>query len=156
MGIFSSIKKLFFATESVAKSTMEKSADYVKEQTTEIADKAKEVFQDKAEDLKESTAGLREAISKKAEERIRLNLPDPSPIKSREVEWVIITPQNAEQIWKELKEKNVDVVLLGLTDDGYETLAVTIAELRNYIAQQRQIIIKYKEYYEPAQTPSSK
>jgi len=40
--------------------------------------------------------------------------------------------------------------LFGLTDDGYESLSVTMAELRNHIAAQRQIIIKYKEYYEPA------
>lgn len=68
MGIFSSIKKLFFVTESVAKSSIEKSTDYVKEQASEFADKAKEVIKDKSESVAESTAGLREAISKKAEE----------------------------------------------------------------------------------------
>lgn len=95
-------------------------------------------------------------ISKKAEERIRLNLPDPAPVKGREIEWIIITPANAEQVWKDLKEKNIDIVLIGLTDDNYENLAVTIAELRNYIAQQKQIIIKYREYYEPAPAAPSK
>jgi hypothetical protein len=62
----------------------------------------------------------------------------------------LITPANAEKVFSELKEKNVDLVLFGLTDDGYESLSVTMAELRNYIAAQRQIIIKYREYYEPA------
>lgn len=90
-------------------------------------------------------------IQKKAVERTRLNLSDPPPLKKHDLEWVIITPQNAEKIWADLKAKNVDVVLIGLTDEGYEQLAVTIAELRNYIAQQRAIIIKYKEYYEPSQ-----
>jgi hypothetical protein len=28
-----------------------------------------------------------------------------------------------------------------------------MAELRNYIAQQRAVIVKYKEYYEPAKKP---
>ena len=73
----------------------------------------------------------------------------PNPVTIKKVEWIIITPENAEEIWSKLKASNTDVVLIGLTDDGYENLAVTIAELRNMIAQQRQIIIKYKEYYEP-------
>jgi hypothetical protein len=39
-------------------------------------------------------------------------------------------------------------VLFGLTDDGYETLSLTMAELRNFIAQQRAVTTKYREYYE--------
>ena len=70
--------------------------------------------------------------------------------------WVIITPENAEEVWKKLKEENTDLVLFGLTDDGYEQLSITMAEIRNFIAQQRTIIIKYKEYYEPPKTPDSK
>ena len=73
----------------------------------------------------------------------------PNPVTAKPIEWIIITPENAEQVWAKLKESNADIVLLGLTDNGYEQLAVTIAELRNMIAAQRQIIIKYKEYYEP-------
>jgi hypothetical protein len=40
-------------------------------------------------------------------------------------------------------------VLFALTDDGYETLALTMAELRNFVAQQRAITRRYREYYEP-------
>jgi hypothetical protein len=88
-------------------------------------------------------------IKTKAVERQTLNIKEPAPLQAREVQWIVITPENAEQVWKDLKEKNVDVVLIGLTDEGYEQLALTMAELKNYIAQQRSIIIKYKEYYEP-------
>lgn len=97
-------------------------------------------------------------IKTKAEERIRLDLPDPPPLTSREIKWVIITKDNAEQVFKDLESKGVDVVLFGLTDDGYEQLALTMAEIRNYIATQKTIIIKYKEYYEPKkpQTNNSK
>lgn len=90
-------------------------------------------------------------IQTKAVERTRLNLPEPSPLPARELGWVVITPANAEQVWKRLQEENSDVVLLGLTDDGYEQLALTMAEIRNLIAQQRTIILKYKEYYEPVE-----
>ena len=90
-------------------------------------------------------------IQTKAVARTPLNLRDPSPFKSRDLEWIIITPENAEATWKKLQEGNTDVVLFALTDDGYETLALTMAELRNIIAQQRAIIVKYREYYEPGQ-----
>ena len=95
-------------------------------------------------------------IQTKAVERTPLNLEAPAPLKSKPVEWILITPQNAEEVWTKLREKNADLVLFGLTDDGYEELSMTMAELRNYIAAQRQIIIKYKEYYEPEKTEEKK
>jgi hypothetical protein len=33
---------------------------------------------------------------------------------------------------------------------------MTMAEVRNHIASQRAIIVKYKEYYEPTKTPDTK
>ena len=97
-------------------------------------------------------------IRTKAEERVKLNLADPPPLKTRDIKWVIITRENAEHVFKELESKGVDVVIFGLTDEGYEQLALTMAELRNYVSTQRSIIIKYKDYYEPkkSETPASK
>ena len=88
-------------------------------------------------------------IQKRAVERTPLRLPDPAPLQARELEWIIITPETAEATWQRLKDSNTDVVLFALTDDGYEVLALTMAELRNFIAQQRSILGKYREYYEP-------
>lgn len=88
-------------------------------------------------------------IQTKTVERTPLNLKQPEPLKARDLEWIVITPENAEAAWKKLRDSNTDVVVFALTDDGYETLALTMAELRNIIAQQRAIILKYKEYYEP-------
>lgn len=85
-----------------------------------------------------------------AVDKTPLNLSDPTPLEKRDVQWVVITPENAEQVWSSLREKNVDLVLIALTDEGYEQLSLTMAELRNYIVKQRAIIVKYKEYYEPA------
>jgi hypothetical protein len=95
-------------------------------------------------------------IETKAVERTRLDIPMPSPLSPKPVEWILITPQNADEVWAKLKEKNIDLVLFGLTDDGYEELAMTMAELRNFIATKRQIIIKYKEYYEPEKQEEKK
>ena len=94
-------------------------------------------------------------IQKRAVERTPLNLPDPAPPKARELEWIIVTPDNAAAVWQRLRDSNTDVVVFALTDDGYETLALTMAELRNFIAQQRAIILKYKDYYEPKKADES-
>jgi hypothetical protein len=96
------------------------------------------------------------SIEKKAVERTRLDIPDPKPLVSKPVKWILITPENAEKVWEDLRKDNVDLVLFAITDEGYEELAVSMAEIRNFIAQQRAIIIKYKEYYEPAKTPDTK
>ena len=88
-------------------------------------------------------------ITTKAADKTPLDIPNPDPLKLKPVEWAVMTPANQEEIFKKIEEKGVDPVVFGLTPDGYQALAVTIAELRNMINTQRNIIIKYKEYYEP-------
>jgi hypothetical protein len=95
-------------------------------------------------------------IQTKAVERTRLNIPDPAPLVGRPMQWYVITPENSEEMWAKLKEENADLVLFGLTDEGYEQLAISIAEIRNFIARQRAIIIKYREYYEPEKQEENK
>ena len=91
-----------------------------------------------------------------AVEKTRLNLKDPPPLEARDVQWIVITPENAETVFQRLRDENIDVVLIGLTDVGYEQLSLTMAEIKNYIAQQKAIIVKYKEYYEPAKPEEKK
>ena len=95
-------------------------------------------------------------INKKAVDRTPLNLADPQPLKPTAPQWRVITPENQAQVFAELKSKNIDQVLFALTDDGYEELSVDIAQIRVLIAQQRDIIVKYREYYEPKKTEEKK
>ena len=95
-------------------------------------------------------------IKKKAVDRTPLNLADPQPLKPTVPQWRVITPENQAQVFAELKSKNTDQVLFALTDDGYEELAIDIAQIRTLIAQQRDIIVKYREYYEPKKTEEKK
>lgn len=83
-----------------------------------------------------------------AVERTKLNLNDPAPISPKKLEWFIITPENAEQIFSDLQKKKFDIVLFGLTDDGYKNLSLNTAELRKYLLEQKGIIKAYKDYYE--------
>ena len=95
-------------------------------------------------------------IKKKAVDRTPLNLADPQPLKPTAPQWRVITPENQAQVFAELKSKNIDQVLFALTDDGYEELSVDIAQIRALIAQQRDIIVKYREYYEPKKIEEKK
>jgi hypothetical protein len=89
-----------------------------------------------------------EVVSKPVE-KTPLDLVMPDPLRLQPIDWVVITPDNADEVFQRLQNKEVDLVLFGLTDEGYKQLAITISELRNMINLQRNIIIKYKEYYEP-------
>ena len=95
-------------------------------------------------------------IVTKAAEKTPLDIPQPDPLKLKPLEWVLVTPGNQEEIFKKLEEKGSDPVIFALTADGYQALAVTIAELRNLINTQRNIIIKYKKYYESKEEPEKK
>lgn len=84
----------------------------------------------------------------KAQERLPLNIPDPEPLQLTGSAWVLVTPENAEQVWNKLEEQKQSAVLFGLTAEGYERLAIDIARIRNYIQQQREITQRYRDYYE--------
>jgi len=85
------------------------------------------------------------------QERVKLKIDSPEPLTIETMEWIVVTPENVNEVFKQLEEKNTDLVLFAITDDGYEKLASDMVLIRNYIAQQRLIIMKYKDYYEPEQ-----
>jgi len=82
------------------------------------------------------------SIEKKREP---LAIEDPAPLELQDIDWIIIT----EEVFEKVKNnKNGDYALFALTDTGYEKLALNFADIRNKLAEQRQIILSYKEYYE--------
>ena len=95
-------------------------------------------------------------ITTKAADKTPLALPDPEPVNTSPIVWYIITPENYQEVFKKLAEEGHDVVLFGITDDGYQELAVLIADVRNHINQQREILKRYREYYEPKKQEANK
>ena len=95
-------------------------------------------------------------ITTKAADKTPLALPDPEPVNTSPIVWYIITPENYQEVFKKLAEEGHDVVLFGITDDGYQELAVLIADVRNHINQQREILKRYREYYEPKKQEAKK
>ncbi len=88
--------------------------------------------------------------------RAKLDLSDPEAPKIDDLNWIIITSENADEVFAKLEEKNIDPVLFGLTDDDYETLAVNFAQIRAYMIKQKLTLQQYREYYEPATEPTDK
>jgi hypothetical protein len=81
-------------------------------------------------------------------ERQPLNVDADEILVMEDIEWYIITEENYKEIFDELKKNKKDPVIFGVTDEGYETLSVNFANIRNYIIMNRNVIKLYKEYYE--------
>lgn len=81
-------------------------------------------------------------------EKTPLNLSVPEPLGMKDVEWIVVTNENADEIFDELMNSGNEPVIFGVTPSGYERLSINFAEIRNYINIQRQIILRYKQYYE--------
>ena len=78
-----------------------------------------------------------------------LGIPNLDPLQLQDVEWIIITKDNAMEIFEEIKSKGGEYSLFALTDTGYEKLALNFTDIRNRLAEQRQLLLSYQEYYEP-------
>lgn len=88
-------------------------------------------------------------VQKVEVEKPRLNLPNPAPLKLRETKWIIVTRENAERIFAELEAKGQPIAVFGLTSDGYEALSLNIADIKTYLGTQKEVILQYRNYYEP-------
>ena len=81
-------------------------------------------------------------------ERVPLTLSNVDTLELDEVTWIVITPENIDQIFRDLETKNFDIVLFALTDDGYENISVNIAKIKKLVLQQKAVMAAYKRYYE--------
>ena len=87
-------------------------------------------------------------IFKTEVEREKLDLKKPTPLELEKLQWIIITSENAEEVFNRLEEAGIDPVLFGLTDKDFELLAKNFARIRNQLKITNDLLDKYKEYYE--------
>ena len=78
-----------------------------------------------------------------------LNLANPDPLKLQDVEWIIITKDNANEIFERIKSAGGEYALFAVEHTGYEKLQINFTDIRNKLAEQRQLLLAYREYYEP-------
>ena len=97
-----------------------------------------------------SCSGVKQLeIFKKEVPREKLNLNKPTPLELENLRWIIITSENAEEVFKRLEEEGIDPVLFGLTDKDFQLIAKNFAQIRNQLKITNDLLDKYKEYYEP-------
>ena len=80
-----------------------------------------------------------------------LNLQNPDPLKLQNVEWIVITKDNANEIFERIKSAGGEYALFAVEDTGYEKLQINFTDIRNKLAEQRQLLLAYREYYEPTE-----
>lgn len=86
-------------------------------------------------------------------ERESLDLDYAQPLDLNEPTWIVITRDNASEVFDWLSDNGYDEVVMGLTDNDYERISINYTEIRQHINNQRNILSEYKRYYE--QSPQS-
>lgn len=81
----------------------------------------------------------------------KLTVPEVDEFTARNVKWIVVTPENVNNVIKDLEDSNTDVVLFALTDEGYANLTLNVADTIKLLQQQKAIIAAYKQYYESQQ-----
>ena len=96
-----------------------------------------------------STPKVKEiAITSTAIEKLPLSIPNPQPLELQQVEWIIVTEENIEEVWQLLKDKNEGIALFALRHGDYERLALNIKDIRAQLGKYIVILKQYREYYE--------
>tara|TARA_Y100001938_G_C8094862_1_gene437399 strand:- start:1363 stop:1707 length:345 start_codon:yes stop_codon:yes gene_type:complete len=89
-----------------------------------------------------------EVVTKQVE-KPKLNIEQVEPLDLKPVKWIVVTKDNAEEIFTNLENEGKSIALFALNTDTYEVLSLNMEELKRYILTQKEVLVKYKEYYEP-------
>ena len=87
-------------------------------------------------------------IQKVIEKKLPLSLANPTPLELDHIQWIIVTEENVDEIWQQIKDDNEGVALFALRHGDYETLAMNLVEIRSQLGEYIIILKRYKEYYE--------
>ena len=80
--------------------------------------------------------------------REKLDYPMPTALELEQVKWIIITSENAEEVFAKLEAVGIDPVLFGLTDKDFQVLAKNFAQIRQKLQETTNLLEEYKKYYE--------
>ena len=80
--------------------------------------------------------------------REKLDYPMPTALQLEELKWIIITSENADEVFAKLEAAGIDPVLFGLTDKDYQVLARNFAQIRQKLQETNNLLEEYKKYYE--------
>ena len=81
--------------------------------------------------------------------REKLDYPMPTALQLEELKWIIITSENAQEVFAKLEAAGIDPVLFGVTDKDYQVLSRNFAQIRQKLQETNNLLKEYKKYYEP-------
>ena len=81
--------------------------------------------------------------------REKLDYPMPTALELEQLKWIVITSENAQEVFAKLEAAGIDPVLFGLTDKDFELLAKNFAQIRQKLQETNNLLEEYKKYYEP-------
>lgn len=90
-------------------------------------------------------------ISAKPIDKPALVLPPVEELRLKDVEWIIINKDNAEEVFAKLIKDKKDPALIALTDEGYTKLGLNMSDIMTLLQQQKEIIAAYQNYYEESE-----
>lgn len=90
-------------------------------------------------------------VSTKPVEKPELTLPRVDELRMREVNWIVINEDNVDEVFENLKNKNIPVGVYALTGEQYENLGLNFSDIRALVQQQQAIIVAYEKYYKEAE-----
>jgi len=75
-------------------------------------------------------------------------VPTVDQLELRNVEWIIITEENYQEVFEEMENSNQNPVIFGLSGDDYENLALNLNDVRSTIQQYQSVVAIYEKSYE--------
>lgn len=80
-------------------------------------------------------------------DRPALDLPTIDPLNAREVQWIVVTPENVDQVFQRMRSQGKAPALFAVDERGYENISINTQESLRVILQQQSVIEGYREYY---------
>ena len=81
--------------------------------------------------------------------REKLDYPMPTALQLEELKWIIITSENAQEVFAKLEAAGIDPVLFGVTEKDNQVLSRNFAQIRQKLQETNNLLKEYKKYYEP-------
>lgn len=80
-------------------------------------------------------------------DRPNLILPEINTLDMKNVDFIVINRNNAEEVFAELERSGKAVVVFALDENGYQNLSLNMAQILEVISQQGAVIAAYENYY---------
>jgi hypothetical protein len=76
-----------------------------------------------------------------------LILPTVDTLDMKEVDFIVITPDNAAQVFADLERSGKAVVVFAVDENSYKNLSLNMAQILKILSEQQAVIAAYENYY---------